>query len=428
MTQKYIRCCITVVIIMVCSIPVYADINVLFLPESGFLRVEGSIAMVPQTTRPSLLLFPNAQITMMWVDGLQDYKVERGTLGTIVTLVLPQDAVTQELSFSYEGFLEPEAAHQIPMDRDTMWFPEFSFPTDISSIKLKLPLEWNLVEPKTADVSVQDDAQIVTWKPTFQSYPEFVIARETDPADPEEMTAVVQPSTHEFTTNLTEEIHFVEVVEVSDPNTETYKQELRNILTYFDELLNKRNRAEIELILSNDLVNEGLGEYLAALPLEYKTVHSEITSMHAREKWGTMQTIIYTDNVPRFQAVMTLERQDFAWYITQFSMSPYTPTPPPELEDSIVDFAEKLREAVERQDSKTINQFLSMEGAARDQACEFLLSVNPEVSWNVRMISNKPYGFSLLIHHSPRTSLIINLQLTPDAAGWKISSLDAFPK
>ena len=78
MMQKYIRCCITVVIIMVCSVPTQAAVNVLFMPESGFLRVEGSITMDPQTTRPSLLLFPNAQITMIWVDGLQDYKVDRG--------------------------------------------------------------------------------------------------------------------------------------------------------------------------------------------------------------------------------------------------------------------------------------------------------------------------------------------------------------
>ena len=251
---------------------------------------------------------------------------------------------------------------------------EFSFPTEISSIKLELPLEWNLLEPKADDVSMQDNSQIVTWKPTFQSYPEFIIAKNADSAGLEEPTPVVQSGPHESITNLAEEMYFVEVVEVSDPSTESYEQELRNILVYFDELLNKRQRAEIELILSNDLVNEGLGQYLAELPLEYKTVNSEITSMHARERWGTVQTIIYTDNTPRFQAVMTLERQKFAWHITQFSMSPYTPTPPPELEDSLVDFAEKLREAVERQDTEEISHFLAMEGTARDQACQFLLS------------------------------------------------------
>ena len=423
MMQKDIRAFITILIVVMCSLPAQAAVNALFLPDSGFLRVEGNLTVDPQTTHLSFLLFPNAQITMVWMDGLRDYSVDRGTLGTIVTLVVPEYTSPQELSFSYEGFIQQDSLQEITMDRDMTWFPEFSFPTEVPLIKLELPLEWHLLEPTTTDASIQDNFRTFAWKPAFGTYPEFTISPAADPADDKNTVVVTEPNTYDPTINFDEGDYSVQ----SDPAVDYRHQELMEFMTYFDELLNNREQSVIELILSNELVNNGLGQYLGALPMRYGTVYSEIISMYVREELAAVQAVIYAHNTPRFQTTMTLENQGYTWMITEFSMSPYTPTPPPELHDSLVNFSEQLREAVEAQSMEEVDQFLAMEGPARDQARTFLLSINADVSWNVRMASSDPVGLTLLIQHSPRTSLIVNFQLTPGSTGWQIKSLEAFP-
>ena len=61
---------------------VHAQIQAFLLPESNFLRVEGELAIAPTSPRFSLRLFPNAQITALWTEGIADYTVDRAYQGT----------------------------------------------------------------------------------------------------------------------------------------------------------------------------------------------------------------------------------------------------------------------------------------------------------------------------------------------------------
>src|SRR5690625_1131178 len=99
-----------------------AQVDVYYLPDSGFLRVTGEVIIEPTNTSLSFLVFPMAQITEFWTDNLVDYSIQRGPNGTLVNFSIRQ-AHPQSLSFSYEGFLEPET-RQIILGPDQLWFPE----------------------------------------------------------------------------------------------------------------------------------------------------------------------------------------------------------------------------------------------------------------------------------------------------------------
>ena len=120
-----------------------AEVKVFYLPDNGYLRVEGQLAMEPSSAPLSFLVFPNAQITEFWVEGLENYQIERGAQGTVVTFSVGTLAHSPILDLSYEGFLSLKG-NQITLDRDTLWFPEFSFPVRPPTFTAELPQEWEI--------------------------------------------------------------------------------------------------------------------------------------------------------------------------------------------------------------------------------------------------------------------------------------------
>ena len=152
---------LAVILLLLLGGAVDAEVQVLFLPDSGFLRVHGEVVMEPITSSPSFMLFPTAQITELWADELMEYTTERGAHGTMVSLSL-REVRSQTLSFAYEGFLDLNGT-ELFLDRDSLWFPEFSFPIDGSQVNMELPsdwfVEWQSHPPLYPTLTVRDTTQ-----------------------------------------------------------------------------------------------------------------------------------------------------------------------------------------------------------------------------------------------------------------------------
>jgi hypothetical protein len=357
-----------------------AEVEVFFLPEGGFIRVQGEVTMEPLGLAPSFLLFPGAQVTELWADELVEYNVQRGLHGTMVSMTLRQ-ARPQVLSFAYEGFLDLQGT-LLSLDRNSLWFPEFSFPIDGAEIKISLPNDWELTE----------------WESKPPQYPSFSVRSlnadllETEAAAPQ----VEVPVVDELTSRIQMQV------------------------SRLTNAMNQRNSTEMEAILAPSLRDSGLASFLASLPPSYGRLTGEVKDPF---------TIIFSaERGFRYQASTVWQEQGGRLVLLSFRLKPHGPQVPEELFASLAEFAEELRLAVQTKNREGVLPYLD-ENLAQDrgQVLEFLLSLNTAVPWSVEHAVLEPFTATLHVPHSPRTQLLVNLGLVPGEDHWLISRIEVIP-
>ncbi len=355
-----------------------AGVQVFFLPDSGFLRVHGEVTMRPASSSPSFLLFPTAQITELWADELGEYTVQRGSHGTMVTLSLLR-VRPQTLSFSYEGFLDLEGT-ELFLDRNSLWFPEFSFPIEETQVEVDLPSDWILVE--------------------WQSYPPMYPA------------LVVRDTKDGISEN---EVHDAPVV---DEFTSRLQMQTSRLTT----AINHRNVAEIEALLSPTLREAGLARYLANLP----SSHGQVTG----ELLDQFTIMLSTERGFRFQASVIWQERSGRLELESLQLRPLTLQVPEELLDSARKFARELHEAVQIKDKEQLLQLLDPSIAqGQMEVLEFLLSLNTLVPWSVEHAILDPFTITLYVPpaQDTNTKLLLNMGLTPGERHWLIHRLEVIP-
>ncbi len=361
-----------------------AQVQVFFLPDSGFLRVHGEVIIEPSSPSLSFLIFPTAQITELWADELMEYNIKRGTHGTVVSLSLKQ-ARPQTLSFSYEGFVHQQGI-QVSLDRDSLWFPEFSFPSESPNVNLELPQHWEIVG--------QPDRS--------SSYPTFVVRntqdRESERTLPVAETPVVEtPVVNELTSRI------------------------RMQVTRLTNSINQRNQSEIEALLSPSLREAGLARYLASFPASYGTlVINNVTD--------DFSVAFTTDRGLNYEASMLWVDREGRVELVEFQLTPAGLQIPEELSNSVQNLVTELQLAVQTNNKETLDILVDENIAqGKDHILEFLLSLNGTAPWSLEYAALAPFTITVFIPHGPETKILLHLGLTPGRDNWLIHRLEILP-
>ena len=337
--------------------------------------------MEPGSQAPFFLLFPTAQITELWADEMLEYNVQRGLHGTVVTLRLRQ-AKPQTLSFSYEGFLSPGGS-EVLLDRDSLWFPEFSFAIGSPQINLELPANWELG----------------AWHSQPPMYPALTV-RNTALAAAEEPQAATTP--------------------VVDTTGREAVSRIQMQVTRLTNSINQRNASEIDALLSHALREAGLAPYLASLPPSYGPVTSSVPDEF---------TILFsTDKGFRYQASVAWQERGDHLELAAFELTPLGTPIPRELLSSVQEFVRELRLAVQGDNQETLSSLIDADiPQGQGAVLKFLFSLNPAVPWTVEYAVLEPFVVTVFVPHAEHTKLLLNLGLTPGQSHWIINRLEIVP-
>ena len=354
-----------------------AEVQVFFLPESGFLRVQGEVTIRPVTTSPSFMLFPGVQITELWADELREYNIQRDAHGTTVSLSLRQ-ARPQVLSLAYEGFLDLQIG-QVLLDRSTLWFPEFPFPFGNAEI----------------DVTLSEDWEIVNWHSQPPMYPSLLL-RDTTAVFSEDLPPVV-------------------------PVVDELSSRIRMQLARLTAAINQRNVTEIEALLGRSLRETGLARYLASIPPSYGLITSELQD--------PFTVLFKTERSYSYQASVLWQENSGRLELQSFQMTPHRGQIPVELLSSVEEFANDLRLLVQaRQQDQLLLLIAENIAQGQDEIMEFLLTLNPAEPWTVAVtVANEildPFTVTLFVPHTKDTKFLLHLGLIPGSHNWLIQSLE----
>ncbi|NLL43878.1 MAG: hypothetical protein GX251_11125 [Firmicutes bacterium] len=359
-----------------------ADVEVFFLPESGFLRVQGEVTMEPLSSSPSFLLFPSAQITELWADGLMEYKVQRGVHGTMISISLNQ-ARPQVLSFAYEGFLNLQGS-TLFLDRNSLWFPEFSFPIGSTEI----------------NVTLSDGWELTGWKSKPPLYPAFAVQNLN--ADMDQIAEEPQDASVEI------------------PVVDELQSRIQMQVSRLTNAINQRNATEIAALLDPALRETGLADYLASFPHSHGKLSSEVKD--------PLTVLFSSDRGFRYQASTVWQEQGGRLVLQSFKLKPSGPQIPGDLDASLREFAQQLRLSIEAKNREQVLLYLD-ENLAQEhsQVLEFLLSLNAAAAWSVEHAVLVPFTVTLYIPQSEGTKLLLNLGLSPGPEHWLVNRVEVIP-
>lgn len=400
------KCLFVLLFIVFVSSMAHGQVNVYFLPESGYLRVQGEINIKPSSPNLAFIVFPNAQITEFWAKDLGTYQIDRSGQATVVNFGL-KTLQPQTLSFAYEGFLAPQG-QLVTFDRDSLWFPEFSFAMDDPEILLQIPTGWSWLVPTELATWQQGASQMVSWQGRSKAYPSFYLTN-----DPSLLTKDLGMPGEEkaFPENLI--------------LTEEYLSKLQMQVARLTNAMNARNDAELTLLMQSELQQKGLAKYLASLPLNYGKIRSEFLS-HPLYLEDSFRVLFTTDTGLRFQATMTWEELHGRIQLGTFALTPAGFAAPEHLSQALEDFVSRLKEAVETEDRAKLRSFLNT-NLDPEMTVEFLASLRTENPWTLQYVALEPFRITILVPHSAATKLLLNLELSPGEEDWLINSLDVIP-
>lgn len=362
-----------------------AQVDVYYLPDSGFLRVTGEVIIEPTNTSLSFLVFPMAQITEFWTDNLVDYSIQRGPNGTLVNFSIRQ-AHPQSLSFSYEGFLEPET-RQIILGPDQLWFPELSFPIKTPEITLELPETW--------EFRVENGRG---------RYPIFQVF---NTATAEIFVAEGEPSEE----NLPQE---------AIPTIDEMISRIQIQITRLTRAISQRNASDLAQLLSPSLQKEKLDQYLASLPLYHGRVTSELVDIpaHAQDKFNV---VFSTERGQRYNASMVWQERAGWLELTEFRLVPEQTEIPSEVLASVDEFLQKLQNALKARDNELLESLLAPQMAQEKQeVVTFLSSLKTDQPWSIEHITLDPFSVIAFVPHLEKPKLLIDFSLIPGQYHWLI--------
>lgn len=397
-----------------------AQVEVFYLPESGFLRVSGEVTIRPEAASLSLLIFPTAHLTEFWADHLVEYSVQRYDHGTAVNFVV-REVRPQTVTFAYEGLVEPKFKEAV-LGPGQLWLPEFTVPVEEYAVVLQLPSHWTVVAGEVEDTQAQGAFQRVQLAPA-SGYP--TITMTSTAAEPEEAPAAAELSERDETPLGSEA-----EVETDEPPSQIrgeLQARVRLQINRFTRALSQRSLAELNELISPALQQEGLAQYLASLPLYYGTVSSEVLEV-PEEPDGTYQVSLATERGPRFTAAMTWQETGGALQLVQFRLAPAAQEVPREIATSCEAFVRELQAAVGTDNQARLEALLAPDlKQDRSQVLSFLESLETSAAWSVQQVAVDPFAVRVLVPTPAGNPLLVELELTPGQYNWLLKGLVVVP-
>lgn len=198
----------TLLLFLSFTVPVMSNASsqVFFQPHTGFLRVTTQILIEPDSPDISFTLFPNAQITLIWVNNLASYVIDRTEDYTQIHLELTGNPSQEEmLELSYEGFLTESMLENNKLTKEDHWFPVFSIPNYLAALEVTLPSEYQLETFDPASIRTIRPG-VYRWEAPLQIYPVLVFG--------EDLAEIKSPSAPQ---TLDQEQEFFDEPERLDP-------------------------------------------------------------------------------------------------------------------------------------------------------------------------------------------------------------------
>lgn len=390
----------------------HARIDVLYLPESGFLRVSGEVTIEPETSSLSLLIFPTAHLTEFWADYLVEYNVQRYPHGTEVVFAV-RDMAPQKVTFSYEGLVEPKLV-TAALGPDQLWLPEFSVPVQGWEVVLQIPSNWEVVSGKVQEAQNQGSFRRVDL-PSSDHHPALILVNTNLAPEP-----------------VPEQLEREELVEqqVPSPNPDRHQELLARInlqVNRFTRALNLRSTTELAELLSPDLQEKGLAEYLASLPEHFGQVSSKIVQLPG-ESGGDLIVFFSTERGGSFSASMVWEDTGVSLVLNQFRLTPYSEDVPQEVFDSYTAFLQELKAALESGELSRLENLLAPDLRQDvNDVIGFLRDVFESREWTLEQATLDPFAITILAAKGEEGRLLIGLELIPGQHHWLIQEVHAVP-
>lgn len=405
---------VTCAVFLCASTFAHAQIQAFIMPESGFLRVDGQVTINPTGPQFSLRLFPGAQLTVLWTEGIEDYSIDRGYLGTVVTVRMREYGSERVLHLAYEGFLA-EQTDPLTLGRDSLWFPEFSIPMQVSEFFISHSDGWHLyqLEDSYPVLVLSTQAELDITKVQMAQEPVLPAQPLPPPEEPEiPETPAVEPPPPPISMAI---------------RTDGPAQELSGLIVLWDEAVSARDTEFLGAHVSRKLAEQGLVNYLSRVPAWMVPIESQIKSLEMTDADGYLSTVVFSSGKPLYDAYMKWSRVENNWELSEFAMHPHQPGAPQGLIDSISGFVDELQKAVAA-GSTVLEEKLGLpDPAQRQLAVDFFQNLNTTEPWLVVITNPREFHTTILVKHSPRTDVAVELELTAEPTGWRIASFNAYP-
>ncbi|MFY9494464.1 MAG: hypothetical protein WAQ17_04655 [Limnochordia bacterium] len=191
-------------------------------------------------------------------------------------------------------------------------------------------------------------------------------------------------------------------------------------------LINLGSVPEIRLLLSHELTEAGLAEYLANLPPDLGEIWVETMEVTGSELGSPFAVVFRTESGARFSALLGWQEESGQLKLTGFLLTPYQQWVSGELRQSLEDLVHELKEAVHLQQYERFLTLLG-DGANSDQAWGFFRSLNPHSPWYLTYVALEPVSLTIAVPQSPQLKLLVNLELIAGETSWLIETVEAIP-
>lgn len=397
------------------------DVEVFFVPEQGYIRVNSSFPMPGDLTVAEFTLFPNAQITALWIPGLAAYEVDRVGTGTVVLIRMAPTQPGEILEISYEGFLPNyDLLPDKTLNRRLQWFPEFSgADTGTYRVKLTLPqayvpkMQGELVEER------QSTFATYTWILANQDYPVIWFDGSEVPDSP---TAEPEPETPE------PEPPAVPQDEEEDP-AEPQKEippGLTDAFAIFTEAYASLDRGNLESLLDPDFPDrKEFFVYLANRPEPEHQITSLITDVTLEQASAAIYAEFYDGPALQSKALMYWHKPAEIWLLQSLIQIPAGYDFLEQISDpALQQWIGALADAMAALDLAWLNYYLA---GARSAAISFLEQAHNRLEWRAVAVDAEHHSIVFLVQTEDGLSLRLVLGYIPQGSTWRVKSFAAIP-
>jgi len=308
--------------------PDYAE--VFLVPEQGFIRVNARFSLPGGLDAVVFTLFPNAQITTLWVPGLATYEVSRPGTMTVVTARMEPTEQNAILELTYEGFLPNyDLLPDKTLNRNLQWYPEFAHEqAGDRRIKITLPQEF---------VPAMDGELIGERQSTFATYTWMLV----DPEYPviwfgeqDQKHLASQPDQELETHESMETVDLADAEPIGPPTPPTHpvsEQEepdplpakLTAALDAFNQAVTGGDRELLESILDRDFPDRSrFIDHIAERPETGALITSRIAGVKLAHSDATVYIEICDGQTLHSNARLVFHEVDGTWLVKSFVQVP----------------------------------------------------------------------------------------------------------
>lgn len=413
---KWLFVIITFIIISSTCSAYTNQVELFFVPEQNFIRVHARIPLSIRDDFMSLRLFPNAQITSLWLPGLQNYSIKQNNTITLVELILaPEASGEQILEINYEGFLSGNDIRSgSSLTPELLWFPQVITATDSYHIKITVPTEYEPIIDGELINYQKSTFAIYTWAINQTDYPVVFF-------DNEHLNEDIQSDLKTYENEEDKE----------DQTVETLDLELIAQMYYFDQAITNRDSSALSGLIHQDFPQRRrFIEYALSKPGN-DSIESEIIS------WNKSDEFIHTYNHVKVDESMKYKTHsvwvnEHDWSLYSFVMVPFAydliyPQGCTAITDStLIVWIDEFLNAIQTHDLPWLDYHLTMSLSEKRELIALLQTINN--SWDAFAIM--PENHQLVAigktgYNDARIKFIF--QLVPKANTWQVKHINAEP-